>query len=228
MKFVFPPAPAPAVPVIDSENLFPVHRIYCVGRNYGDHVKEMGGDPKQEPPVFFSKPANAIVINDASMPYPQATSDLHHEVELVIALLAGGKNIAIENAIECVYGYAVGIDFTRRDLQLIAKNAGRPWDVAKGFDNSAPISAIRQLSASELPADTQISLSVNDVSRQSAVLSDMIWSVAEIISELSNFFELKEGDLIYTGTPAGVSAVKTGDRLKASIDGVAELELELL
>lgn len=206
---------------------FPVHRVYCVGRNYGEHVKEMGGDPKQEPPVFFSKPASACVTFGEDVVYPQATNDLHHEVELVVALKSGGKDIAADAALDCVYGYAVGIDFTRRDLQAIAKDRGRPWDVAKGFDQSAPISAILPVSEVAGLQDRQISLRVNDEVRQQASLNDMIWSVPEIICELSKFFELKAGDLIYTGTPSGVASVVRGDRLNASVEGIATLEFNI-
>jgi len=206
---------------------FPVHRIYCVGQNYSEHVKEMGGDPKIEPPVFFSKPASACVTFNQDVAYPQATSDLHHEVELVVALRSGGKDIDLEAAMDCVYGYAVGIDFTRRDLQAIAKSKGRPWDLAKGFDQSAPISAILPVSEVAQLGDRKISLKINDEIRQQSSLSEMIWSVPEIISELSKFFELKAGDIIYTGTPSGVSAVSKGDRLHASVDGVGVLDFRI-
>ena len=228
MVFVVTPQVTPAVSVVDREEFFPVHRIYCVGRNYGDHVKEMGGDPKQEPPVFFSKPATALVLENQDVNYPQATTDLHHEVELVIALGGGGKDIAVESALECVYGYAVGIDFTRRDLQTIAKNSGRPWDVAKGFDQSAPISSIRPSAESGHPVDAQISLKINDEIRQQSNINEMIWSVPEIIAELSKYFEMKPGDLIYTGTPAGVAAVVVGDKLSAAIEGIGELEFNII
>lgn len=207
---------------------FPVHRIYCVGRNYSDHVKEMGGDPKKEPPVFFSKPASACVTSNRDVLYPQATNDLHHEVELVVALKSGGKDISYDSAMDCVYGYAVGIDFTRRDLQAIAKDNGRPWDVAKGFDQSAPISSIVPASEVSDLADATISLKVNGEDRQSAKLSEMIWSVPEILCELSKFFELKSGDIIYTGTPSGVAAVSKGDVLQANITGVGTLEFKIL
>ncbi len=235
MEFVVEPQAPTTVPVrlgaaatIDEHApRFPVHRIYCVGRNYSEHVKEMGGDPKQEPPVFFSKPASACVTFNRDVNYPQATNDLHHEVELVVALRGGGKDIPIEAALDCIYGYAVGIDFTRRDLQTIAKNNGRPWDVAKGFDQSAPISAILPASEAGNLQERQISLRVNGESRQQAALSDMIWSVPEIICELSKFFELKSGDLIYTGTPSGVAAVSRGDRLLAEVDGIATLEFAI-
>ncbi|MBL4581200.1 MAG: fumarylacetoacetate hydrolase family protein [Gammaproteobacteria bacterium] len=235
MEFVVEQQPPTFVPVkLDAQAevseqapRFPVHRIYCVGRNYSEHVKEMGGDPKQEPPVFFSKPASACVTFNQDVAYPQATNDLHHEVELVVALKSGGKNIDIESAMDCVYGYAVGIDFTRRDLQAIAKSKGRPWDLAKGFDQSAPISAILPASEVAQLSGRQISLKVNDEIRQQASLSEMIWSVPEIISELSKFFELKSGDIIYTGTPSGVAAVSRGDRLCASVDGVGVLEFRI-
>lgn len=235
MEFVVEQQEQPTVPVkLDAQvevsehtPRFPVHRIYCVGRNYSEHVKEMGGDPRSEPPVFFSKPASACVTFNQDVAYPQATSDLHHEVELVVALKSGGKDIDLEAAMDCVYGYAVGIDFTRRDLQAIAKSKGRPWDLAKGFDQSAPISAI--LPASEVGEliDKQISLLVNDEIRQQAKLGEMIWSVPEIICELSKFFELKSGDIIYTGTPSGVAAVSKGDRLRASVDGIATLNFKI-
>lgn len=232
MKFVVEQHEPTTVPVrlgaqdeVDEQSpRFPVHRIYCVGRNYSEHVKEMGGDPKEEPPVFFSKPANACVTFNQDVTYPQATNDLHYEVELVVALKSGGKDIDLESAMDCVYGYAVGIDFTRRDLQDIAKSKGRPWDLAKGFDQSAPISAILPVSEVSQLGDKQISLKLNDEIRQQASLTEMIWSVPEIISELSKFFELKPGDIIYTGTPSGVAAVSKGDHLYASVDGVGVLD----
>jgi len=229
MEFVFAPKKFPVVPLYGSSQLFPVHRIYCVGRNYSDHVKEMGGDPKSEPPVFFSKPADAIVIENQAIPFPQATADLHHEVELVVALSGGGKDISPEQALHCVFGYAVGVDLTRRDLQAVAKNAGRPWDVAKGFDHSAPVSAINTLSnLVHHPEHGAITLSVNGKVRQSANLDEMIWSITEIICELSRFYELQSGDLIFTGTPSGVGAIKAGDKVYAEVDKVGSLEFELV
>ncbi|MEX0964172.1 MAG: fumarylacetoacetate hydrolase family protein [Pseudohongiellaceae bacterium] len=236
MEFVIDPQQPTSVPVrlnarseaSEQGLFFPVHRIYCVGRNYGEHVKEMGGDPRQEPPVFFSKPASACVTFNRDVDYPQATADLHHEVELVVALKSGGKNISEAAAMDCVYGYAVGIDFTRRDLQAVAKSKGLPWDVAKGFDQSAPISAI--LPAQEISelGDAELSLKVNGETRQKATLGDMIWSVPEIICELSRFFELMSGDLIYTGTPSGVAAVSRGDQLVASVEGVGTLDFRIV
>jgi fumarylpyruvate hydrolase len=228
MNYTFPPQPTPVVSVMDSDSLFPVHRIYCVGRNYGDHVKEMGGDPKDEPPVFFSKPADAIVVNNAPVRYPQATDDFHYEVELVVALAAGGKDIAIDATLDCVFGYAVGIDFTRRDLQALAKKNGRPWDTAKGFDDSAPVSLINPVSESGHPGSARITLEINGELRQDAELSQMIWSIPEIICELSKFYELQAGDLIYTGTPAGVAATAVGDHLLAAVEGVASLEFDII
>jgi len=228
MAFVFPPDPVPCVGIEGHSELFPVHRIYCVGRNYADHVKEMGGDPKSEPPVFFSKPADAIVINNDAVPYPPATQELHHEVELVIALGSGGQNIDQREALHCVFGYAVGVDLTCRDLQALAKDAGRPWDVAKGFDRSAPISQISLVADVGHPDSGEISLAVNGDTKQQGDLSDMIWSVPEIICALSGYFELKPGDLIFTGTPAGVSAVNKGDKLVAKINQLGSVELELV
>lgn len=228
MTYVYTPPEIPAVPVTELDALFAVNRIYCVGQNYAAHVIEMGGDPKSGPPVFFSKPANAIVTNNAPVTYPQATSDLHHEVELVVALGSGGKNIAEEDALACVFGYAVGVDFTRRDLQAAAKKGGKPWDVAKGFDQSAPISAIRPVADNVHPIAGTIQLSVNGEIRQQSNLNDMIWSVAEIIAELSRYFELKTGDLIYTGTPSGVSSVVAGDHLEAKIEGVGSLAFDIV
>ena len=188
----------------------------------------MGGDPKQEPPVFFSKPASACVILNRDVKYPQATTDLHHEVELVVALQSGGMDIAMDAALSCVYGYAVGIDFTRRDLQTIAKNNGRPWDLAKGFDQSAPISAILPVTEIAQLEDAEISLKVNGEIRQQAKISEMIWSVPEIICQLSKYFELKSGDIIYTGTPSGVASVSRGDSLSASVAGIAALDFNIV
>ncbi len=236
MQYVIEPQPRTSVPVSVDVNeqparqsvQFPVHRIYCVGRNYSEHVKEMGADPKQEPPLFFSKPTSACVSLNQDVRYPQASNDFHHEVELVVALQAGGRDLTLESAPGCIYGYAVGIDFTRRDLQAIAKAGGKPWDVAKGFDQSAPVSAITPVSAIGYLSDAEISLRVNGEIRQQANINEMIWTVPEIIRELSGFFELKPGDLIYTGTPSGVAAVVTGDRLSASIDGISTLEFSIV
>ncbi len=227
MSFVFKPEAIPSVPVAGSEDLFAVRRIYCVGQNYGDHVREMGGDPRRNPPVFFGKPANAIVTNNQAVHYPPGTDNLHYEAELVVALQSGGVNINIDDAQSCVFGYAIGIDFTRRDLQAAAKQGGKPWDAAKGFDESAPLSAISP-AANIDPHNGRIWLSVNDEIRQDADLSDMIWSVPEIITQLSMLYTLKAGDIIFTGTPAGVSAVAIGDHIKAGIANVGEIEFGLI
>jgi fumarylpyruvate hydrolase len=196
---------------------FPVHRIYCVGRNYADHVAEMGGDARRDPPLFFSKPADALVGNNADIPYPPRTENFHHEVELVVALERGGTNIAVDDALACVFGYAVGNDLTRRDLQGLAKRGGQPWDVAKGFDCSAPISAITPAGDAPLPADAEIYLKINGELRQQGNLSQLIWSVAEVIAELSTLFTLQPGDLVFTGTPAGVGPMLRGDEIEAGI-----------
>lgn len=227
MQYVIDPSPASTVPVAKTESLFPVHRIYCVGQNYGDHVREMGGDPDKGSPVFFSKPADAVVINNQSVDYPLSTNNLHYEVELVVALGGGGTNIGINDALDCVLGYAVGIDLTKRDLQAAAKEKGRPWDTAKGFDQSAPISAICRAEEVADVGNARIMLEVNGEVKQDASTKDMIWNVAEIIVELSKYYQLKAGDLIYTGTPSGVSAVLAGDFMRAAIDGVGELTVEL-
>jgi len=228
MAYLFTPPELPVVPVPALDATFPVHRIYCVGQNYSDHVREMGGDPRANPPVFFSKPADAIVTDNAAVPYPQATSDLHHEVELVVALGAGGRDISPDGALACVFGYAVGIDFTRRDLQTRAKQAGKPWDVAKGFDSSAPVSAILPVHEDQHPQQGAIWLDVNGQRRQQADINQMIWSVPEIIVELSKFYALRAGDLIFTGTPAGVGATVAGDRIEAGVDGVGSLAFDMI
>lgn len=222
MSYLFPPH-TPAVAIKGRPDLFPVHRIYCVGRNYADHVREMGSDPAREPPVFFSKPADAVVANNARIPYPSRTKNFHHEIELVVALGKGGRNIAAAQALEHVFGYAVGNDLTRRDLQAESKDNGRPWDTSKGFDRSAVISAITPAAQSGHLRNGRIWLKVNGQMRQQSDLSELIWSVPEVIAELSTFFELQPGDLIYTGTPAGVGALKQGDRIEGGIDGLDEL-----
>jgi fumarylpyruvate hydrolase len=228
MKYAFTPAAVPTVEVAGAGVRFPVRRIYCVGRNYADHVREMGSDPKRDPPIFFAKPADAVVANGAPVPYPPQTTNLHHEIELVVALGHGGRDIAAARALEHVYGYAVGNDLTRRDLQAAAKNLGAPWDAAKGFDHSAPISAIRQASEVGHPVSGAIWLEVNGEPRQRANLSEMIWSVPEILAVLSSYFELQPGDLIFTGTPAGVGPVARGDSIVGGIDGLETLRTTIV
>jgi fumarylpyruvate hydrolase len=222
MAYVFKPEFSGFVPVEGNGLQFPVHRIYCVGRNYADHALEMGGSPDREPPFFFSKPADAVV-SKSSVPFPRMTTELHHEVELVVALGSGGTDVSCADALSLVYGYAVGVDLTRRDLQAEAKKLRRPWDVAKGFDQSAPVSAIVPASVCGHPASGAISLSVNGNERQRGGLEQMIWSVPEILAELSRFYELHAGDLIFTGTPSGVGPLEAGDRVECHIEGVNDL-----
>ena len=223
MSYVFTPPAQPSVAIHGRTERFPVHRIYCVGRNYAAHAREMGKDPDREPPFFFTKPADAIVANHEAVPYPTRTSNLHHEIELVVALRKGGKDISASEALEHVFGYAVGNDLTRRDLQFELRDKGRPWDIAKGFDHAAPITAITPTVVCGHLSAGKIWLKVNDELRQEGDLTDLIWSVPEIIAELSTLFELQPGDLIYTGTPAGVSAVKAGDRLEGGVEGLETL-----
>jgi len=214
-----PPAQA-AVPVEGSSALFPVRRVYCVGRNYAAHRREMGGDDR-DPPFFFAKPADAVVPPGGAVPYPPRTANLHHEIELVVALKGGGANVPVEGALDLVYGYAVGVDLTRRDLQNAAKDKGQPWEAGKAFDASAPISAIKPWTG---PAPQgRIAVSVNGTVRQDAVVADMIWNVAEIISEASKLWTLAPGDLIFTGTPEGVAAIVAGDRIAGEVEGVGQL-----
>ena len=219
----------PAIPVAGTNDAFPVRRVYCVGRNYAAHAREMGGDPSREPPFFFMKPADTVHVVPEGMTaehaYPSQTSDYHFEIELVAFLAKGGKNIPVERALDCVYGYAVGLDMTRRDLQAVAKKAGRPWDMAKGFDRSAPMSGICPVSAIGHPERGSIWLRVNDELRQQGDLSQQIWKVPETIAYLSTLVELRPGDLIMTGTPKGVGSVRRGDRLVGHIDGVGDLEV---
>ena len=225
MKYVIEFAPTPALAVAGSPDQFPVGRIYCVGRNYAEHAREMGHDPDREPPFFFMKPANAIVPNGATIPYPQATKDLHHEIELVVALGRGGVNIALDKALDHVWGYGVGLDMTRRDLQGEAKKMGRPWEMGKAFDNSAPCTALVPASKIGHPAKGAIWLKVNGKTTQKGDLADMIWNVPETIAYLSGLVTLQAGDLIYSGTPAGVGPVKPGDKLEGHVDGVGELTI---
>ena len=225
-EFALTPAPRPSVEITGTSARFPVHRIYCVGRNYADHAREMGSDPDREPPVFFMKPADAVVANGATIPYPPRTANLHHEIELVVAIGQfignGGRDIPRDRALDCVFGYAAGNDLTRRDLQQASKQKGLPWDTGKGFDGSAPIAAIRPAARGHL-SKGRIWLTVNGQPRQESDIAEMLWSVPEIIAEVSTLFELAPGDLIYTGTPAGVGALKPGDRLEGGIEGLEVL-----
>ncbi len=227
MTFVFSPHEIPSVEVAGQTARFPVRRIYCVGRNYAAHAREMGRDPDREPPFFFTKPADAVVPNGASVPYPPQTRNLHHEIELVIAIGKGGKDIPLDQAHDHIFGYAVGNDLTRRDLQLAARDKGRPWDTGKAFDHSAPITAIHKAEEVGHPDHGRIWLSVNDEIRQDADLKELIWDVQEVVSILSGLFKLEPGDLIFTGTPAGVGPVKPGDLIEGGIDGLANLSTRI-
>src|ERR687893_712020 len=224
-RFAIEAPPVTTVPVAGTEAVFPVARVYCVGRNYAEHAVEMGHDPDREPPFFFMKPADAVV-QAGTLPFPTQTQDLHHEIELVVALAEGGRDIPVERALDQVFGYAVGLDMTRRDLQAEAKKAGRPWDMAKGFDQSAPMSAICPVSAIGHPAKGAVWLRINGETRQEGDLDQQIWKVPETISFLSTLVALRPGDLIMTGTPKGVGPVSRGDRLVGHIDGVGELEVD--
>ena len=230
MSYVFSPAPVTSVPVVGSGDRFPVHRIYCVGRNYEEHAKEMGFTGR-EPPFFFMKPADAIVVVNAGetglLPYPSLTANLHHEIELVVAIGKGGKNIKAADALQHIYGYAVGLDMTRRDLQNDMKKQGRPWCIGKGFDASAPIGPITPIDQAGDIAKAAIWLQVNGADRQRSTVAQLIWNIAETIEHLSAAWELAPGDLIYTGTPEGVGAVVRGDLLEAQIDGLPSIQLRV-
>ncbi|KQV50131.1 fumarylacetoacetate hydrolase family protein [Massilia sp. Root335] len=225
--FVIPPPAVPALAVAGSDQVFPLRRVFCVGRNYAAHAREMGADPNREPPFFFTKPADAVVPASGTVPYPSSTRDLHHEVELVVALKGGGTDIAPERALDLVWGYGVGLDLTRRDLQAVAKKDGRPWDMAKGFDASAPCSALVPAARTGHPQDARIWLEVNGQARQEGNLNEMIWPVADVIAALSRLVALAPGDLIYTGTPAGVAALNPGDQVRGGVDGVTTFELQI-
>jgi len=226
MSYVFEPAQIPAVPVAGTEQIFPVHRIYCVGKNYADHIREMGSDPQRDPPCFFMKPADAATTSP-EIPYPPGTKNYHYETELVLAIGKGGRNISASDANDHIFGYAVGLDMTRRDLQMSSGGLGHPWDTGKGFDFSAPISLIHPAEQVGHINAGRIAVKVNGETRQDADVSDQIWKNPEIISELSRLFTLQPGDLIFTGTPAGVGPVLPGDKLEASIDKLGILEITI-
>jgi fumarylpyruvate hydrolase len=222
-------APAPiVVPVRGTDAVFPVHRIYCVGRNYAAHTIEMGGDPNREEPFFFQKNPDNLLLGGADFPYPPKSNDVHHEIEMVVGLGKGGKDIPVDKALDCVYGYGVALDMTRRDLQGECKKAGRPWEIGKAFEHSAPCSDIFPASEIGHPTDGAIWLKVNGEIRQTGDLNHMIWKVPEMISYLSGLFELKPGDLILSGTPSGVGAVKRGDVLEGHVDGVGDLHTKVV
>ena len=226
--YVLPAPPVSTVAVQGAAARFPVRRILCVGRNYAAHAREMGQDPEREPPFFFTKPADAVVDTGADIPYPSMTADLHHEIELVVAIAEGGADISVDQALAHVFGYGVGVDLTRRDLQALAKDKGRPWDFAKGFDRSAPMGSLVPVSRIGHPGKAAIHLSVNGKSRQSADVSDMIWSVPEVIAEASRYIALAPGDLIFTGTPAGVGPLVRGDVVEGAVAGVGEVRFRIV
>lgn len=226
-SYVLAPPPVAALPIRGSDQLFPVRRIFCVGRNYAEHAIEMGSDPTREPPFYFAKPADSVVIHGADMPYPSATKNLHHEMELVVAIGTGGTNITVGDALKHVWGYCAGLDMTRRDLQNEAKKTGRPWDMGKGFDKSAPMGLLVPAAGVD-PGKGLIELKVNGQVRQTSDLSKMIWSVPEVIANLSGLVELAPGDLIMTGTPENVAAVVKGDLLEGVVEGVGTVTCRIV
>ncbi|MBX6744047.1 MAG: fumarylacetoacetate hydrolase family protein [Acetobacteraceae bacterium] len=225
--YVITPPVVAAVPIKGSSQMFPVRRIFCVGRNYAEHAIEMGSDPTREPPFYFTKPADALVVRGADMPYPPMTKSLHHEMELVVAIGSAGANISVGDALNYVWGYCAGLDMTRRDLQNEAKKTGRPWDMGKGFDFSAPMGDMVPAQGVD-PSKGKIELRVNGKVRQSSDLSKLIWSVPEVISNLSHLVRLAPGDLIMTGTPEGVAAVERGDLLEGFVEGVGEVRTRIV
>lgn len=227
-SFVIPAPVVPSLPVVGDSKRFPVNRIYCVGRNYADHAREMGHDPDREPPFFFMKPATAIVTDGQTMAYPALSKDVHHELEMVVALGKGGANIPADQALDHVWGYGLGLDMTRRDLQGEAKKMGRPWDTGKAFDQSAPCSALVPVSQCGHLSKGRIYLTVNGQVKQDGDLAMMIWNVPETIAYLSTLFTLMPGDLIFSGTPAGVAAVQRGDVLEGHVDGLPVLHTKIV
>jgi len=227
-SFAIPSVKVPTIPVQGDERYFPVRRIWCVGRNYEEHAREMGGDPDREPPFFFAKPADAVVPGGGELKYPSATSNLHYEVELAVAISGTGSDLTTDGARDLIFGYAIALDMTRRDLQAEAKRTSRPWDMAKGFDLSCPIGAIRPVSQTGYLTSGCLRLELNGQICQQADVSAMIWSIEECIAALSRLVELQPGDILLTGTPSGVGAVKPGDTLRASCENVGELEVRYL
>ena len=228
MSYVITPPEVPTLPVAGTADVYPVHRIYCVGRNYAAHAIEMGHDPDREPPFFFQKNPDNLLVGGGRFPYPDRTEDVHHEIEMVVALGRGGKDIPVEQALDHVYGYGVGLDMTRRDLQGEAKKLGRPWEVGKAFDLSAPCTGLIPASEIGHPDRGAVWLDVNGERRQEGDLAQLIWKVPETIACLSGLFTLSAGDLIFSGTPSGVGPVARGDRLHGHVDGVGDLEVEVV
>jgi fumarylpyruvate hydrolase len=226
-NYVISPPPVVTLPIEGSDALFPVRRVYCIGRNYAAHAIEMGHDPNREPPFFFQKNPNNLTTGD-SCPYPPQTKDVHHEIEMIVALKSGGKNIPLDKALDHVWGYGLGLDMTRRDLQGQAKEMGRPWEIGKAFEDSAPVSALRPVSDVGHPASGLVQLKVNGTPKQTGDLNQMIWKVPEMISYLSDFFELAAGDVIMTGTPSGVASVVRGDVMECHVEGVGDLTVKVV
>lgn len=222
-EFVIQPAPQPSVAVAGSQARFPIRRVFCVGRNYAAHAREMGKDPDREPPFFFTKPADAVVAAEGTVPYPPLTENLHHEIELVVAIGKAGANVKPAQALDLVWGYGVGVDLTRRDLQDVAKKMSRPWDWSKSFDASGPCGPLQPASAIGHPSQGAIWLKVNGETRQQGDLTELIWPVADVIAYISESMTLQPGDLIFTGTPAGVGALNPGDAVTAGVEGVGEI-----
>ena len=227
MSYVFDPAPVATLPIRGSSDRFPIRRVYCVGRNYAAHAIEMGHDPNKEPPFFFQKNPDNVTFGE-DFPYPNQTSDVHHEIELVVALGKGGENIPVDQALDCVFGYCVGLDMTRRDLQGEAKKLGRPWEVGKAFEESGPCGEIVRASEIGHPDQGAVWLKVNGEMRQEGDLNQLIWKIPETISYLSGLFRLAPGDLIMSGTPSGVASVQRGDELHGHVDGVGDLKLKVV
>jgi fumarylpyruvate hydrolase len=225
--YAIPPAAPVTLPIEGTDEVFPVARVFCIGRNYAEHAREMGHDPDREPPFFFMKPANAVSTT-GQFPYPPGTSDVHHEMEMIVALAKGGRDIAEADALSHVYGYGVGLDMTRRDLQGEAKKLGRPWEIGKAFDFAAPCSGLKRAADIGHPSDNRITLDVNGKRRQDSTLDKMIWSVPETIAYISRYFELLPGDIIMSGTPEGVAAVVKGDTLVGEVEGVGRVEVRVV
>lgn len=227
VSYAFPPLAVPHLPIRNSSKMFPVHRIYCVGRNYADHAIEMGHDPNREAPFFFQKNPDTLVLSGGVFPYPDKSNDVHHELEMVVALKSGGKDIPVEKALDHVFGYGVGLDMTRRDLQGEAKKAGRPWEIGKAFEHAAPCSEIIPASEIGHPSKGAVILKVNGAVKQKGDLDQLIWKVPEMIAYLSGLFELKAGDLIYSGTPAGVGPVQRGDEMLGTVEGIGDIKIKV-
>jgi fumarylpyruvate hydrolase len=228
MQFIFPPQEQTVLPIRGSDEVFPVNRVYCVGRNYAAHAIEMGHDPNKEPPFFFQKNPDNLLLEGQGFPYPAMTEDVHHEIEMAVALKSGGNNIAVEDALDCVFGYSVSLDMTRRDLQAQMKKAGRPWEIGKAFEHSAPCGALIPASEIGHPETGAVWLKINGEMRQEGDLNQLIWKIPEMISYLSDLFTLKAGDVILTGTPSGVGPVQRGDKMHGHVAGIGDLHVDVV